>query len=305
MQDEEQKTKVEPEVIIPIGDSSQVSGVSTVTSVASLPSDTNSPDTNVSDTSVSKTKVSSAPNNQKRTEVSSVEVKPIISEDAKDTNKKEEKDLTSRKLRKEDKKNKKNKKNARKLPDFSEFVTEGMNLIPPASKEVVAEEEKKGKFNIGGALAILLLVIVSIAIISYNIVQKQKLASIISERSKLEKEVLGYSDQIYKNRELLDRVNLYSEIQRESTSYKEIFEYWEDISMNLATIEEIKLGDDLGFSVNGRADSLMDVAKVWHFLSIDDRVVNVNLESFGKDGSGVSFIFNGTLNSEYFKSVSL
>lgn len=184
--------------------------------------------------------------------------------------------------------------------DYSELVSEGMNLIPPMAKAEVQLEENKGKFNVGAALAILILVVVSIAIIAYNTFQKQQLNTVLTEKAALEKQVKAYEDVIYKNNKLNERVQLYTELQRQAISYDEVFTYWQQVSENLAMIKSIQLGDDMSFEVSGESDSLMDVAKLWHFLSIDDKVLDVNLESFGKGAGVVSFDFTGTLNSEYF-----
>jgi len=231
-------------------------------------------------------------------------------------NQKETKDVTGadspvvKDVKSADEKNGKNGKNGKDKggdkksnqpkKDYSALVTEGMNLIPPKAKEEIALEEKKGKFNIGAALSILGLVVISIGIVAYNIIQKNQLNNLLDQKTVLEKQVKAYDDLLYKNAKLNRRIQLFSYNQNQSVSYKEVFDYWQKVSTNLGTINEIELGDDMTFMVSGEADSLTDVAKLWHFLSIDERVVNVNLEGFGKSDTGATFSFTGTLDLEYF-----
>lgn len=182
----------------------------------------------------------------------------------------------------------------------------GINLVPPVSEEKIIVEEKKTRFNLGGILAIFLFVLFSLAIVGYNVITKQNLNNeknkIFNTTDGLEKQVGRYTDTITRNNKLNRRIQLFDSIQQGAVSYKQILDYWDTVSKNIATINSVRMTSTMVFKVNGNAQSYTDVAKLWHFLSIDDKVENVNLKSVGSTvGKGVDFEFEGKLKFESFK----
>lgn len=183
---------------------------------------------------------------------------------------------------------------------------DGFNLIAPQLKKVEEETEKKFKVDIRVVLFVFFVVILSLGVVSYNWYVSMVLDSEKALRNELEEDVDGYRYTIEANNQILERYNLYSDIQEGFISSKEVLTFWQEVSENLAEIRSIELSQGVNFEVAGKAESLRDVTKLWHFLSIDDRVSSVTLEGFSiplqstTEGSEFNFSFKGNLNLEYF-----
>lgn len=178
----------------------------------------------------------------------------------------------------------------------------GINLVPLPTVQEVQTEERKGKFNVGGAFTVLLLVIFSLAIVGYNAYARITLSSKNAELKKVEKEIQAFSYAIKSNNEILDRYSLYQNVEDKTFSPKEVLVFWQDVSKGLGTVEGIELSEGLKFVIRGSAKNLTDVAKLWHFLSIDQRISRVNLDSMSVTDKGVQFSFAGDLNFDYFSA---
>lgn len=191
-----------------------------------------------------------------------------------------------------------------KIQNAVNFGT-GINLIPPTSHEQVKVEEKKTKVNLGAVLAIFLFVLLSLGIVGYNVVTKLNLNAekdkLYNTKTGLEPKANGYIDLITKNNLINQRIRLFEQVQDQTISYKTVLAYWQDVSKSLGTINSVKLSSGLVFKVHGSAASYTEVAKLWHFLSIDTRVINVNLKGVSVTGDGVDFEFDGKLNFDSFK----
>jgi len=181
-------------------------------------------------------------------------------------------------------------------------INTGINLLPPATTAEIALNERKASFNIAGAVFILILVLLSIGIIGSNLVAKLENQGQKKILNRLEKEVAQDQDTLIKNAYILRRIKLFDSIQQNTVSYREVFEYWDQVSSKLGKINNIELDPDLHFVVRGEASSLTDVSKLWHLLSMDSRVNSVNLNSVGTYGSKTTFEFEGQLNYDYFKN---
>ncbi len=183
---------------------------------------------------------------------------------------------------------------------------DGFNLIAPQLKKVEEETEKKFKVDIRVVLFVFFVVILSLGVVSYNWYVSMVLDSEKALRNELEEDLDGYRYTIEANNQILERYNLYSDIQEGFISSKEVLTFWQEVSENLAEIRSIELSQGVNFEVAGKAESLRDVTKLWHFLSIDDRVSSVTLEGFSiplqstTEGSEFNFSFKGNLNLEYF-----
>ncbi|HQG57796.1 MAG TPA: hypothetical protein PLX79_02350 [Candidatus Dojkabacteria bacterium] len=181
-------------------------------------------------------------------------------------------------------------------------INEGINLLPPATSDEIARNERKASFNIAGAVFILVLVLLSIGIIGSNFIAKLENQGQKKILTRIEKEVLQDQDTLTKNSYILRRIKLFDSIQQNTVSYREVFEYWDQVSSKLGKISNIELDPDLHFIVRGEASSLTDVAKLWHLLSMDSRVNIVNLNSVGSYANKTTFEFEGQLNYDYFKN---
>ncbi|MDD3474742.1 MAG: hypothetical protein PHP08_02465 [Candidatus Dojkabacteria bacterium] len=181
---------------------------------------------------------------------------------------------------------------------------DGVNLIPKKSKAEITKEKKKFSFSISSLISLAVLVILSLAIVLFNIVSKQQLNAANKELYSKELKMEDYYDEIISNNEILDRIDLYKYLQQNVFSPKEILEYIMAIvneSGNI-TIRSFDLSNSLGFEMNGSTSSLEVVSKLWYLLGIDDNIETINLESVGKSDEGANFSFKGQLNADYFIS---
>ncbi|WKZ31289.1 MAG: hypothetical protein QY318_00750 [Candidatus Dojkabacteria bacterium] len=179
----------------------------------------------------------------------------------------------------------------------------GINLVPTLSKGEKQVIEKKSRFNFAAAFFILLLVIVSIAVVGFNIITKFQLNRERDQTKELEAQILDRGDVVRSNNELLDRISLYKNVQESTLSPREILLYWQELTADYGQIQEVEMKGGVKFTFRGTSNSLNDVAILWHKLSIDERVTNINLESVSKGEDGVvSYNFEGDLNADYFIS---
>jgi hypothetical protein len=179
---------------------------------------------------------------------------------------------------------------------------EGVNLIPKVSKEEVQKEKKKFSLNLSSIVSLIILIVLSLAVVFFNILSKQQLTSANKQLQQRESELETYTDKIISNEEILERIDLYRYLQQGVFSPKEIVEYIMRITEQSGniTIRSIDLSNTLGFEFNGSTTDLAVVAKLWYLLGIDDNIVTINLESVGKGESGVSFSFAGQLKADNF-----
>jgi hypothetical protein len=189
----------------------------------------------------------------------------------------------------------------KKEPENIEEV-KSINLIPKLSKEEVAEEKKKKTLNLGSVISLMVLVLITIVIVSFNIISKIQLNSEKSKLYKRESEIEAYSQKILANNEIKERIQLYKEISSTAYSPKGVIDY-----MNLmasrsgsTTISVFSFTNDLSFVIEGRAYNLEDVSKFWYLLTNDKKVEDVELESVNKGSDGARFKFKGSLIFEDF-----
>jgi hypothetical protein len=181
----------------------------------------------------------------------------------------------------------------------------GLNLIAPRLEEQEEQAEKKFKLDIRVVLFLLLIVVISLGIVGYNWYMTVNLNA---EKNKLQQLENALNDERYKitsNDQILERYAFYRKAQEGFISSKEVLTFWQDISENLGQINSIKLTNGVNFEINGRAENLRDVTKLWHFLSIDSRVNTVTLQGVSiptqeREDFGLTFSFKGVLNLEFF-----
>lgn len=179
---------------------------------------------------------------------------------------------------------------------------QSINLIPKLSKEEVAEEKKKKTLNLGSVISLMALVLITIVIVSFNIISKIQLNS---EKSKLynrENEIEAYSQKILANNEIRERIQLYKEISSAAYSPKGVIDYINLMASRSGstTISVFSFTNDLSFVIEGRAYNLEDVSKFWYLLTNDKKVEGVELESVNKGSDGARFKFKGSLIFEDF-----
>jgi hypothetical protein len=182
---------------------------------------------------------------------------------------------------------------------------EGFNLIAPRLEEVEKETEKKFKLDIRVVLFVFFVVLVSLGVVGYNWYVSQIFYEQEERVLDLEDDLMSYKHTVEANNQILERYDLYKSINSDFISSKEVLTFWQEISKSLGEIRTITLSNGVNFEVSGKGESLKDVTKLWHFLSIDDRVTKVTLESVSipardAEDPTLSFSFKGTLNLEYF-----
>lgn len=179
-----------------------------------------------------------------------------------------------------------------------------INLMPQLTKAEVKIEEKKSSFNIWSAVMILALVIISIVIICIDSLTKLSLQREKNNLSNIEKNVNTKSDTISTNNQILERFRLYQDIKKNTYSPKGVLLYWQNFIGQMCTIQNIEIDNNLNFIFRGYTTDLTSVAKIWHYLSIDPRVKQVNLNSVSKNEDSASFEFEGSLDITKFSSDS-
>jgi hypothetical protein len=179
---------------------------------------------------------------------------------------------------------------------------EGINLIPKKSKEEIVKEKKKFSLSVGSMVSLLVLVLLSLGVVLFNIISKNQLNQAKEKLYDREIELEQYTDKIIANEEILDRIDLYRRLQEGVFSPKEILQYFMGVVDKAGNIEirTFDLGDNLSFETSGSTTELSVVARLWYLLGIDDNIETVNLNSVGKSEGGVSFTFEGQLNTDKF-----
>jgi hypothetical protein len=229
-------------------------------------------------------------------------------EPASDNEQSEEKSLTGGELKAasaDDSTEKKGEKGAKSADDISiELINAdgGINLVPRMSQQEVQVEARKSKFNFLAAFFILFMVLISVVILGFNIFTKIQLEGEQAALKEVEDTVLAESDTIRANDQLLERISLYQNVQASTLSPKEVLVYWRELAGDYGEIQRVDMQNGLKFSFSGTSEKLSDVALLWHKLSIDERVSNINLNSVGQAESSVRYEFEGNLNFDYFAS---
>ena len=206
----------------------------------------------------------------------------------------------------ETKEERKTKKIITKVPDTAFSGKEGINLIPPIPLEVKQKQEEYITLGVNFAFSLLLFIVLTIAIAGFNLWVELNNKVAKKQLDTLETQILDKSPILIRNNQLVDRIFIYKSIEESLYDPKMVLTYWDEIMQNFGEITEIKINKDLRFEITGNANSLRDVATIWHLLSVDKRVNKVVLESFSKQNSKdgketVSFVFVGSLNFEAFK----
>ncbi len=184
----------------------------------------------------------------------------------------------------------------------TDSLEEGINLMPTPSKEEVKKEEKKAVLNIGSAFSLLGLVLISVFIVSFNIMSKMELNDNKEELYAYETKMKRMSQEIIDNNQIVDRIFLYKNIQEKTFSPKYVIEYIEGIAektggINISTYD---IQESLAFEFTGESQDLEKVSKFWYLLCNDSSISSVNLDSVSKGDNGARFSFEGQFVYEDF-----
>src|SRR5688572_29208171 len=102
-----------------------------------------------------------------------------------------------------------------------------INLIPPLTHEETKVIESKGKINVGAAVSLFILFLLTLVIVGFNIFAKLDLNMKKDNLYKLETNLSLRDSLISSNEEILRRVNLYKKIEASTVSTKDIVVYLE------------------------------------------------------------------------------
>jgi len=196
-------------------------------------------------------------------------------------------------------------KNEAPRPGFENIMAEkGVNLIPTLSKEEVVVAEKKKKLNVGSIVSLLILVVISILIVGFNIVSRMALNNEKTKLNTYETQVTKIAQKMIASNEITERIQLYNRVLSETYSPKSVVDYINAIASKsgTSTVSTFSLGQDLLFTIEGKATDMENVSKFWYLLSNDPKMETVTLQSVGNNGNYIRFIFKGKLVLKEFLS---
>lgn len=190
-------------------------------------------------------------------------------------------------------------------PGYENIMAEnGVNLIPTLSKEEVVVAQKKKKLNVGSIVSLLILVVVSILIIGFNIVSRMSLNNEKEKLKAYETKITKMTQKMISSNEITERVQLYDRVLGETYSPKSVVDYLNAIASKSGTsvISNFVLGENLLFTIEGKASDMENVSKFWYLLSNDPKMETVTLQSVGNSENNVRFVFKGKLILKEFLS---
>jgi hypothetical protein len=196
-------------------------------------------------------------------------------------------------------------KNEAPKPGYENIMAEnGVNLIPTLSKEEVVVAEKKKKLNVGSIVSLLILVVVSILIVGFNIVSRMSLNNEKEKLKTYEAKVTKMTQKMISSNEITERIQLYNRVLGENYSPKSVVDYLNAIASKSGTavITNFALGENLIFTIEGKASDMENISKFWYLLSNDPKMETVTLQSVGHSDNKVKFVFKGKLILKDFLS---
>ncbi len=196
-------------------------------------------------------------------------------------------------------------RNNASMPGIENIMAEeSINLIPTLSKEEVVVAEKKKKLNVGSITSLLILVIVSILIFGFNIVSRLALNKEKEDLKTYEVKITQMAQKMISSNEITGRIQLYDRVLGETYSSKNVVDYMNAIASKSGTtvISKFSLGQDLTFTIDGKASDLENVSKFWYLLSNDPKMDTVTLQTVGNSDGSARFTFKGKLVLKEFLS---
>lgn len=177
----------------------------------------------------------------------------------------------------------------------------GINLIPTLTKEEEVVVQTKSQVNVGAAIALFILIFLTLIIVGFNIFAKSSLNKNKEKLFQLESDLELRQDLLLSNSELVRKINLYRTVNKTTYSSKDTVEYFQTISQPYATIDEYEITGGNNFTFQGKSADLKDISKLWYLLSNDKYIESINLKSVNKGPSESTFKFEGILKIEEFK----
>lgn len=177
----------------------------------------------------------------------------------------------------------------------------GINLIPTLTKEEAVVVQTKSQVNIGAAIALFILIFLTLIIVGFNIFAKNGLNKNKEKLFVLENDLELRQDLLLSNSELVRKINLYRTVNKTTYSSKDTIEYFQQVSQPYATLDEYEISGGNNFTFQGKSADLKNISKLWYLLSNDKYIESINLKSVNKGQSESTFTFEGILKIEEFK----
>ncbi len=183
------------------------------------------------------------------------------------------------------------------------IVEEGsINLIPVMSGEDIKEEKRKVRMNKASLISLLFLLGVSIIVIGFSIITRVQLNYQKEKLFKYEEELSSFNQIIIDNDQILERVALYDDVQKDRYSITKVVNYIQSIllkSVN-SSFSSFDFAGSTGISFRGETRDLEELAKLWHLLVNDPKLEKVQLKSLSKGTGSVSFVFEAHIILDEF-----
>lgn len=177
-----------------------------------------------------------------------------------------------------------------------------INLIPVMSREEVKEEKRKTRMNKASLVSLLILFGISIVIVGFSIISRIQLNYQKEKLFKHEEELTAFNQIIIENNQILERVALYNDVQKDRYPITKVINHIENILSKSAgsSLSQFAFSSSTGINFRGETRDLAELAKLWYLLANDPKLKEVNLKSFSKSTSSVSFTFEAAILLDEF-----
>lgn len=193
-----------------------------------------------------------------------------------------------------------NSERKQKELELIDSISSGVNLLPQKSETEIKQEVRKTRVNFFVVFFLLFISLASVAVIGVRNLSRAQLGDAQEQLQVREQAVVDKTDIIAANDRIIDRVELYQDVQESTYSPKDVLEYWQLLSSEFGEIDEITINEGLDFEFSGTANDLTEVSRLWHLLSVDVRVDSITLSRVSKQENIATYEFDGELNVEYF-----
>ena len=190
-----------------------------------------------------------------------------------------------------------------KKPHTTTILEEkSVNLIPVMSREDIKKEEKKTKMNKISLLSLLVLLAISIIIIGFTIVTTIQLNHEEQRLIDYEDELALYNQIIIDNNQILQRIYLFQDVQRDRYSTTKVVDHIQNILSKVAgsSFSTFNFSGTTGINFRGECRDLEELAKLWYLLVNDPKLSNVELRSLSRGPESVSFNFEANIILDEF-----
>lgn len=204
------------------------------------------------------------------------------------------KEIKTEELNKKDGKKEEGLSSKESKSDQSTILEEkSINLIPVMSRDEVKEEKRKARMNKASLISLLILFGISILIVGFSIISRIQLNYQKEKLFKHEEELTSFNQIIIDNNQILERVALYNDVQKDRYPITKVINHIESILSKSAgsSLSQFTFSSSSRINFRGETRDLAELAKLWYLLANDPKLKEVDLKSFSKSTSSVSFTF--------------